>query len=99
MHTCMHAYRELFSISLSVYLWVYGDLLACGFGAYGIYIGLCECGVGPMGLPWVYANALWDLWGSHGSMGLRCWTYGMPRGLWDFSVAPLGFRCACGIAV
>ena len=31
-------------------------------GTYGILMGLCDCGVGPMGLPWIYGIAVWDLW-------------------------------------
>ena len=75
-------------------------------GAYGIYNVLCDCGVGPMGLPWGYGTAVWDLWDCGvGPMGLP-WIYGIAVralwdawGLWDCSVAPLEFLCAYGIAV
>ena len=37
-----------------------------------------------------------DLWGS---MGLRCWTYGAYRGIWDCGVGPMGFLGVYGTAV
>ena len=75
-------------------------------GAYGIYKVLCDCGVGPMGLPWGYGTAMWDIWDCGvGPMGLP-WIYGIAVralwdacGMWDCSVAPLEFLCAYGIAV
>ena len=62
-------------------------------GAYGIYRVLCDCGVGPMGLPWGYGTAVWDLWDCGvGPMGLP-WIYGIVvRDLWD-AWGSVGLQC------
>ena len=54
-------------------LWdVIGDLRGRHIGSMGIYVsvvwdlwdfqGLWDCGLGPVGFPWVYGIAVWDLW-------------------------------------
>ena len=52
-----------------------------------------------MGFIGFYVIAVWDLWDAHGSTGLRCGTYGMPRGLWDCGLGPMGLPWIYGIAV
>ena len=59
------------------------------------YISIRDCGVGQMGKLMGMAMGL-DLWGS---MGLRCGTYGVHRGLWDCGVGPMGFIGVYGAAV
>ena len=58
---------------------------------YGIYGDLCFCCLEPMGFIWFYVIAVWDLWDSHGAMGLRCGTYEILMGLCDCGVGPMGF--------
>ena len=59
---------------------------------YGIYGDLCFCGLEPMGFIGFYVIAVWDLWDSHGAMGLRCGTYG--TAVWDLldSHGSMGLR-------
>ena len=66
---------------------------------YRIYGDLCFCGLEPMGFTGVYVIAVWDLWDSYGSMGLRCGTYGILMGLCDCGVGPMGFPWIYEIAV
>ena len=67
--------------------------------AYGIHGDLCFCGLEPMGFIGFYVIAVWDLWDSHGSMGLRCESYGIPMCLWDCGLRPMGNLWDCTAAV
>ena len=50
-----------------------------------------------MGFIGFYVIAVWDLWDSHGAMGLRCGTYGTPMDLWDCGEGPMGCLGSVGL--
>ena len=69
---------------------IYGDLCFCGVGPMG-FVGVYGIAVwhlwgtrcliygdlwGCMGIYGDHVSAVWDLWDSYGSMGLRCGSYG-----------------------
>ena len=73
-------------------LWDSHGAMGLRYGAYEILMGLCDCGVGPMGFPWIYGIAVRDLWDAWGSVGLQCGTFGIPMRLWDCGVGLMGHK-------